>query len=362
MTKRRHGGCTIEQIYKYNNRILEYKKSLPSLAVLKYAQQSIFDEIMLTNDIEGVYSSRSEIIVAFKSPDKTKRFSGIMDMYMKLLSEEKVEIKTCEDIRNLYDEIVLSEIDEPNRPDGQLFRLNSTSVYSPTDKEIHRGLLGEKNIISHIQLLLEFLNNSSVPDLIKIPVFHYYFGYIHPFYDGNGRLNRFISSYLLSGFLNNLISFKISYEIKNSLSKYYSAFNVCNDPKNRGDLTPFVEMFLEVIKNAALSTISQLKDYSLKLSHYFNCLESISNKLLDQLNKEILFLIVQNDLFDSNPLTLKEISQILEKSEHILRPRLEFLIENQFITKQKHSRSFVYPAQFDVLDKIYETTTTSNSL
>ena len=65
-----------------------------------------------------------------------------------------------------------------------------------------------------IELKVNDLNNDDINFLIRIAVFHYAFGYIHPFYDGNGRTSRFISSYLLSQRLEDLVSFRLSYTIK----------------------------------------------------------------------------------------------------------------------------------------------------
>ena len=64
------------------------------------------------------------------------------------MSNETVPLDTCNDIRTLYDEIVVNEIEEADRPDGEIFRKGVTSVYSPTEKEIHRGIAGEDKITS----------------------------------------------------------------------------------------------------------------------------------------------------------------------------------------------------------------------
>ena len=80
--------------------------------------------------------------------------------------------------------------------------------------------------------------------MIRIAIFHYLFGYIHPFYDGNGRTSRFINSYLLSKKLQFLVSYKLSYTIKENMNSYYKSFKETNDEKNKGNLSFFVISFL----------------------------------------------------------------------------------------------------------------------
>lgn len=79
---------------------------------------------MLTNDIEGAYSSRREISELLDSLGKRagkRRFRGLVQKYVILSSGQTVPLQTCEDIRALYDDLVLDEvIDEKksNEPDG----------------------------------------------------------------------------------------------------------------------------------------------------------------------------------------------------------------------------------------------------
>ncbi|WP_318259784.1 Fic family protein [Ruminococcus sp. YRD2003] len=68
-----------------------------------------------------------------------------------------------------------------------------------------KGLAPESKIIDTMNKSLDVFNNNDIDIFMRIAVFHYLFGYIHPFYDGNGRTSRFISSYLLSRQLNPLI-------------------------------------------------------------------------------------------------------------------------------------------------------------
>ena len=67
------------------------------------------------------------------------------------------------------------------------------------------------------------MNDDSIPYLIKIAITHYYFEYIHAFYDGNGRMGRYIASSMLYN-LDPLIAMKLSSVIKNNYKRYLDSF------------------------------------------------------------------------------------------------------------------------------------------
>lgn len=85
---------------------------------------------------------------------------------------------------------------------------------------------------------LSILSDAELPVLVRVSVFHFMFAYIHPFYDGNGRTNRFISSYALSHSFNPIVGYRLPYSVKERIEKYYKGFSLCEHPLNRGDLTP----------------------------------------------------------------------------------------------------------------------------
>src|SRR5699024_3853302 len=117
------------------------------------------------------------------------------------------------DIRVTYDEITEGEIDINELPDGDVFRKETTHVLkkSGSGKVIHRAVIPESEITWKLDRLLHVMNDeSSIPPLIKIAIGHYYFGYIHPFYDGNGRTSRFISSLYLSEVIGNIGALSLS--------------------------------------------------------------------------------------------------------------------------------------------------------
>lgn len=163
-------------------------QSLPSIALNQYIKTCLIDEIKMTNEIEGVYSTRKEIndiLDNLKNKNKRDRLYGLVKKY-ELLLNENIKLNTCEDIRNLYNDLVLKEViddDALNEPDGQIFRANPVHVQNAIGKNIHDGLFPENLIIESMTNALNVLNNDNYDLLIRIAVFHYMFGYIHPFYD-----------------------------------------------------------------------------------------------------------------------------------------------------------------------------------
>ena len=144
-----------------------------------------------------ISSILSDLELQSKVKHKGERFYGLVQKYVLLKDDNEImKFESCEDIRHLYNELVYNEIaedDSDNLPDGKLFRKDSASVVTPTQKTIHTGVYPEHNIISCMDKANNILNDNSIELIFRVAVFHYLFGYIHPFYDGNGRTSRFIS-------------------------------------------------------------------------------------------------------------------------------------------------------------------------
>lgn len=335
----------IISIERTNNTINELCRDLPGIALSQFQKRCLIDEIVLTNHIEGVHSTRkeiSEILQDLSRNNKRERFVGLVNKYALLMKNESLPIKTSEDIRKIYDDIFFEEIkanDPDDLPDGEIFRKNDVGVYSESGKEIHKGIHPESKIISFMEQSLNFLNNKDYDYLLRIAVFHYLFGYAHPFYDGNGRTSRFISSYLLSQRLNNLIGYRISYTIKEHITQYYEAFRTCNHYNNRGDLTPFAEMFLKIVDISMKQLGEALSERSEKLRYY--------EKQITQLpwaDDESMFglydLLIQAALFSNNGISQKELECSMNMSYNTVRARLKRIPKNLLIINRQGNRPF----------------------
>ena len=210
----------ISSIYQANLQLERIEHALPKEAIQQFWGNIMVEEIQQTNEVENVHSTRKEIREAVQEKENVhsnKRFVGMVKKYDMLITGNAIPMQSCTDIRKLYDEFILDEVkreNHENAPDGLIFRQGKTGVYSQFDVEIHEGLYPEKKIIETMDQALSFLNDANFDPLIRIAVFHYAFAYIHPFYDGNGRMTRFISSYALSKLFDKSACLRISYIIK----------------------------------------------------------------------------------------------------------------------------------------------------
>ncbi|MBR4242193.1 MAG: Fic family protein [Eubacterium sp.] len=324
----------ITKIMAVDKELSEKAKQLPDIALERFTKQALVDEIKQTNDIENVYSTRKEIKETFKRIERGEekgRFNGLVGKYYKFQKGEQISLESCEDIRKLYDEIVLPEVveeDKDNAPDGLIFRKEPVNIHTSTGKIIHSGMYPEGKIINAMTNALKILNDGSINYLIAAAVFHYLFAYIHPFYDGNGRCDRFISSYVISQNLNHLVAYRFSYIIKKHQPQYYKMFSDTNDMRNKGDLTPFIIQFLEFILEVEKELVEDTENKILDLNFYSKKLENFN---LSKTAKHIANVLLQNSLFDDEGLSVKQICDIEHKAYNTVAKELLSLDEFHII-------------------------------
>lgn len=357
--------CQTPEIYKQiisiersDKGIEDLIKALPELAISQFTSKCLIDEILLTNNIEGVHSTRKEIgeiLQNLSFRDKRNRFVGLVAKYAALEDTQQLSFKSCQYIRNVYDDIFYEEIkatDPENLPDGEMFRRSGVEVQSATQKVIHKGVSPESKIIEIMQQSLDVLNDDSIDIFIRIAVFHYLFGYIHPFYDGNGRTSRFISSYLLSRQLNPLIGFRLSYTVKENISKYYKAFDVCNDPHNKAELTPFVEMFLSIVDASMQQLLETLEEKKHKWDYYCQRINRLPNAEKSGIT-HLYELLIQAALFSNIGISREELISQMQISENTLRSRLKLIPETMLLVNLQKGRKY-YLIDLDEADKLFE--------
>lgn len=218
----------IQEINNKSKQIAERLDLLPAAAKEKISFSHLVTEIKSSNDIEGVKSTRKELEDAINARNTSKdlRFKSTIKQYLRTLYSEKPYIYDLKEIWKLYDNIVLEEIEKENYPDGRLFRKNEVSISNLLyGEKVHVGDSNEEEITEDLTKLLSYMNEEDESYIIKAIVSHYIFEYIHPFYDGNGRLGRYLLSSYLAYKLDPFSALSISEAIKNNKNKYGDIFS-----------------------------------------------------------------------------------------------------------------------------------------
>lgn len=343
----------VVEITRLDKAISQLSNSLPGIALKQYINKCLIDEIVITNNIEGVHSTRKEIgeILDDLEGKSDKRFFGLVNKYNALITGSYVSIKDSRDIRELYDEMFLTEIveeDPKDAPDGEIFRKDHVNVVDSRQKVIHHGLYPESKIISSMDDAVNILNDDDIDPLFRISIFHYLFGYIHPFYNGNGRLNRFISSYYLANTLESIMGYRLSYTIKENINRYYRSFKIVNEEINKGDITPFIFTYLDFVKESAMNLRDGLVEKSNMLGLFAKQLSSLPYGN-DEKYSRLYYYLLQASLFSEIGISTGELLQYLNVSRPTLQKRLKNIDESNLLITEKRDLNKFYQLNLDTL-------------
>lgn len=198
---------------------------------------------------------------------------------------------------------------------------------------------------------LQVLNSNEIDEPIKVALFHYLFGYIHPFYDGNGRTSRFISSYLLSKEFEPTIAYRLSYTIKENIKEYYKAFKTCNERHNRGDLTPFVIMFTNIIEESMKQLEEALQKRYQKLMYYRERIQYLPMGLNEKYIDFYDYLL-QASLFSESGISVEELKRLMRVSRPTVFNRLKDLSEYNLIEKKSLGNNRYYNLNLEEVEKL----------
>ena len=277
----------------------------------------IANDLEASNLLEGIESNKDEIIYSTKKileekKPNDKRFGRALNSYRLLLDNKLNPPKTNEDIRTIYDNITSGEIEKDNLPDGKFYRKGPVYIQragSVSGQVIHQGMSGEDEIAYNMECMMDFMEESNLPSLIKIAISHYYFAYTHPFYDGNGRVGRFLSAIYLKKDHSYLTALSLSKGSLIERTTYYKAFDKTNDPISKGELNFFVDSFLELIIKGQESILEFFNKSTENLIEDF---EKFENKLkdMDGLDLNLVDIFLMNKYFARN--------QAIERNDIIL--------------------------------------------
>ena len=349
-----------EKIVKNSNKISYISNKLPQIVIKEIIMKILSNELYKTNKIEGIETVKSEIHSSLKddrtSNKKSNKLDGIIKKYKDIMEnnfKDTEHIDSLSSFRKIYDEMFEDFEKSGNyKLDGKYFRKETVRVINGLGNIIHIGVNGEEAIEKNIESLIEFMNRKDITFLLKASIVHFFFEYIHPFYDGNGRFGRYLLSLYLDRKLDNLTAFSVSYSISRNLDDYYKSFVEVEDVNNYGEITFFVENILKTIKNGQEMIIELLNDSVMRFKHSMEILDELTKELSEKENI-ILQIYLQNYLFnDFEELTNVELTSIIgDLTQQTINKYTQELEKKGYLVKIKQ-RPLTYSLSEKITEKI----------
>ncbi len=237
-------------------------------------QDTIILDAWSSATIEGAKTTVNQVRKSFDNP-KTKDDRMVINTVLGSKYAYGRPI-TERNIRRLWNKVV-DGVCENETQQGKLYR--SGMVYiAGAGQTVHTPASPE--IIPERMAQLFSFREVSEDLLIRSFVAHFYFVYIHPFCDGNGRTARILNaSQLYHGGYKKMRNLPLSTAINNQLSGYYSSLldseTVLNGQEIKWlDLSPFVSYMLDAFERCLIDAA---------LSE--NSLTPRESKVLERMNK-----------------------------------------------------------------------------
>lgn len=303
-------------------------KSIDSLYQKVNSGQKVKDIILLdafhSATIEGAKTTVEKVRRAYDRP-KSKDDKMVINTIhgMNYAYENKI---TMENIRTLW-EIVTKDVCENEGLAGERFRTGMVYVGSQT--EIVHTPAEPEEIETLMKELFIFANLSFYNVWLSACIFHFYFVYLHPYCDGNGRMARILTqSYLLHNGMDKIKYLPLSRTINRKLSGYYTSLKEAEDVQQNGkpwiDITPFLDYMLDVMEECMITSIKE-----------DNKLSANQRLLLNKMQKR----------GKGTEITIATAADILKVSSQTAGKILNELVRMGYLDKTKRERKNIYILQ-----------------
>lgn len=220
----------------------------------KYGFKAMENEIISTLAIENIPASRDSvkrILNGYAPNDNSENFIYGIKKGLDFISEPNNRI-TEANIFALYQMAIGDFLDTDDKLLLNRYYRHD-KVYIMGQALEHMGL-PHQMLPEYISGLISFINEEDeMNDLTKAAVIHFYIGYLHPYFDGNGRMARLLHLwYLVQQGYSSILFISLSSHVNKNKAQYYNAFTLVEkNAKISGvlDVTPFLEYFIGCVYN-----------------------------------------------------------------------------------------------------------------
>jgi Fic family protein len=274
--------------YETINILKALNKASRSLAELKGEAKTIPNENILINtlglqeakdssEIENIITTQDDIFRAsvdssFKNiaAKEVQNYIEALKLGYQLI--KKYGLLTANNIKDIQKRL------EPNKPGFR--KIPGTVLKNANNDVIYTPPQDYKQIVDLMSNLEKYINDNefqNIDPLIKMPIIHYQFESIHPFYDGNGRTGRIINIlYLVQQGLLDIPVLYLSRYINQNKSDYYKYLQSI---RKNNDYESWIIWMLNGITKTAQETIILVQKIRLLMENYINTIKEAYPKM-----------------------------------------------------------------------------------
>ena len=244
-----------DKIMDISEEIEEFIISEPSLKKVKFKTQ-IPKDIQSNNIIEGIDNDIEAIrrIIGRKiiydvmddSDSKEKKVLNLYKAYKYILDRKEINKDNLRNLYRLTSDGLISQGDLDHM--GEYYREGEVCITNLLYFDDRITGVTYKDVEKYVDYLLDYIKTAEAKNytdyFVISQIVHFYFVFIHPYFDCNGRMSRTVSMwYLLNNQANAFLNFNRS--IPFSKSKYNKSVNSSRDTS---DVTHFIKYMLEIEK------------------------------------------------------------------------------------------------------------------
>jgi len=207
-----------------------------------YSSLAIEANSLSLEEVDSIYH-KEKIIGDRKEIQEVKNAIELYSDFSKFNWRKEKDLKKAHSILMKYFDIDNGKY----RSHGEGIKKGNKIVFQAPESILVPGLMN--SLFDYINI-----NSKEIHPFVLSSLFHYYFVYIHPYTDGNGRTARFWVSLILADFNDVFTYLPIEEIIYKHQKDYYLAIESSH---NNGNANAFISFMLKVIKETIIITTQE---------------------------------------------------------------------------------------------------------
>lgn len=257
----------------------------------KFTKSVLFPyEIKFNNSIEGYRDDIESIMYIINNPNDEhvngksdyKAVANLINGYNYVLDNPSINEDNLKKLYNTLSKGLLETQDI--LAENQYYRENDVYIFFSKRLDIEPDMGAKAELLhEHMNMLFEYIDNEKALDsaslkFVKSQIIHFYFVYLHPYYDVNGRTSRTLAIWYLYNNNANLFTL-FNRGIPYSRNRYYELIRYS---KKTNNLTAFLIYMLNNVKK------------ELQKEHIINNVEYSLGDKLSFIERQTLNYIMEN--------------------------------------------------------------------